>query len=154
MAAGFIDGGDQRIQVNHRPVASHWRYHKKLNLVHLAMEFNTRGKFENTNGVISSHKSKDSQMKKGKQWSAKHFTENYRLNNTNCTKNRGWTQVQLIYYFNMWMLIQLPYVHGEDSLYMYYTYEKKNNGDKNIMNQTWRRQLIIVLHIWKARNGE
>jgi hypothetical protein len=103
MAAGFIDGWDQRIRVNHQPVASHWRYHKKLNLVHLAMEFNTRGKFENTNGVISSHKSKDSQcnrqMKKDKQWSTKHFTENYRLNNTNFTKNQGWTQVQLIILF-------------------------------------------------------
>ncbi len=38
----------------------------------------------------------------------------------------------------MRMLIQLPYEHGEDSLYMYYEYEKVKQWRKNIMNQTWR----------------
>ena len=30
------------------------------------------------------------------------------------------------------MLIQLPYEHGEDSLYMYYEYEKVKQWRKNI----------------------
>ena len=33
------------------------------------------------------------QKKKGKQQTAKHYTDNYRSSNTNLTTNRGWTQV-------------------------------------------------------------
>jgi hypothetical protein len=31
--------------------------------------------------------------KKDKQWSTKHYTENYKVSNTNTTKSHGWTQV-------------------------------------------------------------
>ena len=54
-------------------------------------------KVEDTNEVARSHRSKDrqhnGQMKKDKQRSTKHYTENKRSSNTNPTYNLGWTQV-------------------------------------------------------------
>ena len=55
--------------------------------------------FEDTKGVFRSRKSKKDRptiqwtKEKDKQWSTKHYTENWRWSNTNAINNHGWTHL-------------------------------------------------------------
>ena len=67
---------------------------------------NLKEKFENTKGVIRTRWSKDKlpvcnankKENKGKEWNTKHYTENYRLSNTNLTMGERRGRQCLLHY--------------------------------------------------------